>query len=144
MFNENETFSYSIEVAADIYKNIKTQQDANELFYKKIETFFKNIGKEFEELEGNGIAGFENVIYRNEEQSISVLVQFNNEPSVYGIILPTYGKYTEQLIEEGWENKCLFGLPIFTMQRFDEVKRVFIYFINRDSYLKFDSTFGRP
>lgn len=57
MFNENETFSYSIEVAADIYKSFKTQEEANENFYKQVELFFQEIDQEFETFEGNGVAG---------------------------------------------------------------------------------------
>lgn len=143
MFNENETFSYSIEVAANIYKNLKTQEEANMMFYKQIELFFQQLGQDFESFEGNGVAGFGHEIFQSEEQTIQVLIEYNNEPSVYAVILSTYDLYTMRLFEEGLSNKCLFGLPIFTMQWFEDMERAFIYFMTRDSYLKFDTPRGR-
>ena len=143
MFNENETFSYSIEVAADIYKSLKTQEEANENFYKQVELFFFFFFQEFETFEGNGVAGFGHEIFESEEQTIQVLIQYNNEPSVYAVILSTHEPHTMRLFEEGLSKKYLFGLPIFRMQWFEEMDRAFIYFITRDSYLKFDTPRGR-
>lgn len=139
----SEEFTYSIDVATKIYQNLRTQEEANNEFYKRIEEFFTKKGKGFNEEDGYGIAGFGEIVYKNDEQSISVLVQLGNEPSVYGIILPTYGAYTRQLFNEGLSNKQLFGLPIFRMQWFDEMDKAFIYFINRESYLKYDTPNGR-
>ena len=140
---ENKEFSYSIDVASQIYKELKTQEEANNEFYEQLDAFFTEKGIEYQCLDGSGVAGFGGAIYESDEQTITVLVQFNNEPSVYGIILPTYGKYTKKLFEEGLSNKCLFGLPIFSMQWFDEADRAFIYFIDRESYLKYDTPQGR-
>lgn len=139
----DKEFSYSIDVAAKIYTKFTTQEAANKGFYEQLKSFFIKKGKEFECLEGNGIIGFEEIIYKNDEQTISVLTQFKNEPYVSAIILPTYGAYTRNLFEEGLSNKCLFGLPIFSMQWFDEADRAFIYFIDRESYLKYDTPQGR-
>lgn len=143
MFDENETFSYSIEVAADIYKRFKTQEEANENFYKQVELFFQEIGQEFEAFEGNGVAGFGHEIFESEKQTIQVLIEYNKAPSVYAVIFSTHDSHTMRLFKEGLSKKCLFGLPIFRMQWFEEMDRAFIYFITRESYLKFDTPRGR-
>jgi hypothetical protein len=143
MFNENKTFNYSIEVATNIYKTLITQEEANKKFYKEVELFFQEIGQEFESFEGSGVAGFGGCTYTSDKQTISVLVQFGNEPSVYGIILPTNGTYTKQIFYEGLKNKCLFGLPIFTMKWFDDMEMAFIYFMSLESYLRYNTSQGR-
>ena len=143
MFNENETFNYSIEVATNIYKTLITQEEANKKFYKEVELFFQEIGQEFESFEGSGIAGFGHEILESEEQTIQVLIQYDNEPSVYAVILSTYDPYTMRLFEEGSANKCLFGLPIFTMQWFDDMEMAFIYFMSLESYLQYNTSQGR-
>ena len=132
---DSNEFTYSVDIASRIYQKLKTQEDANSEFYKQLEEFYKSKGIEYECSDGSGVAGFGGVIYKSDEQTISVLVQFGNEPSIYGIILPTYGAYTRQLFDEGLTQKSLFGLPIFTMQWLDEMNRAFICFMNRESYL---------
>lgn len=132
---DSNEFTYSVDIASRIFQKLKTQEDANNEFYKQLEEFYKSKGIEYECSDGSGVAGFGGVIYKSDEQTISVLVQFGNEPSIYGIILPTYGAYTRQLFDEGLTQKSLFGLPIFTMQWLDEMNRAFICFMNRESYL---------
>ena len=141
-FDANE-FTYSIDIAAKIYAKLKTQEDANNEFYKQLEGFFAEKGIEYKYIDGSGVAGFGGSTYMSDEQTITVLVQFGNEPSVFGIVLPTYGTYTKQIFNTGLNNKCLFGLPIFRMQWFEEMDRAFIYFINRKSYLEYDTPRGR-
>ena len=141
-FTTNE-FTYSIDIARKIYQKLKTQEDANNEFYMRLEDFFIKKGKGFKEEDGNGVIGFEEIVYKNDEQTISVLVQFGNKPSVYAIILPTYGAYTRQLFNEGLSNKHIFGLPIFRMEWFDDLDKAFIYFIDRESYLNYDTPLGR-
>ena len=141
-FESNE-FTYSIDIAANIYERLKSQEDANCEFYRQLEDFFIKKGKGLQKEDRNGFTGFSEIVYKNEEQAISVLVQFGDEPSVYGIILPTYGAYTRQLFEEGVKNKYLFGLPIFRLQWFEDMDRAFVYFINRKSYLEYDTPEGR-
>lgn len=140
---DTDEFTFSIDIARKIYQKLKTQEAANNEFYRQIEEFFIQKGKGFKEEDGNGVIGFEEIVFKNDEQTISVLVQFGNEPSVYGIILPTYGAYTRQLFNDGLSNKHLFGLPIFRMQWFDDLERAFIYFIDRESYLNYDAPRGR-
>ncbi len=140
---DTDEFTYSIDVASKIYAKLKTQEAANKEFYEQLEDFFAEHGLEYECSNGSGVTGFGGCTYKSDMQTITVLVEFANEPSVYGIILPTYGAYTKQLFNDGLNNKCLFGLPIFTMQWYDEMDRAFIYFINRESYLEFDTPKGR-
>ena len=148
-YNDNEPefytneFTYSIDIASKIYQKLTTQEQANKEFYKQVELFLHKNEIEYECVEGCGVAGFGGVTYKGEQQTISVLVKYNNEVSVYGIVLPTYYAYTRQLFEEGLRNKCLFGLPIFTMKWYEEIDRAFIYFINRQSYLEYNTPKGR-
>ena len=143
MFDENEKFSYSIDVAAMIYKNLKTQKEADEMFYKQLELFFQKIGQSFKSLKGFEIAGFGQIIYKSDEQTITVLTENNNQSAVYAVVLSTHDIYTIKLFKEGLSNKCLFGLPIFTMQWWDDFDKAYIYFITRDAYLKYDTPQGR-
>jgi hypothetical protein len=142
-FNANSSFSYSIDVAADIYKNINSQEEANKLFFEQIELFFKRIGGKYSRLESNRIPYFDEIIYENDEQTISILIEKNGTKSVKTITFSTNDVYSIRLFKEGFYNKCLFGLPIFTMQWFDDMNAIFIHFIDRESYLKFDTPRGR-
>ncbi len=142
-FNANNTFSYSIDVAADIYKNINSQEEANKLFFKQIELFFKRKEKQYSCSESNRVPYFDEIIYKNDEQKISVLIEKNGAKSVKTITFSTNDVYSIRLFKEGFYNKCLFGLPIFTMQWFDDMNAIFIHFIDRESYLKFDTPRGR-
>ena len=142
-FNENDRFSYSIDVAAEIYKNISTQEEANKMFFEQIELFFKRNGMEFSCSKSNRMPYFDEIIYENDEQTISVLVEKNEIKSVKTIAFSTNDVYSVKLFKEGFFNKCLFGLPIFTMQWFDDMNTIFIHFMNRESYLQFDTPQGR-
>ncbi|MBR5603914.1 MAG: hypothetical protein IKW51_06870 [Bacteroidales bacterium] len=142
-FNENDRFSYSIDVAAEIYKNISTQEEANKMFFEQIELFFKRNGIEFSCSKSNRMPYFDEIIYENDEQTISVLVEKNETKSVKTIAFSTNDVYSVKLFKEGFFNKCLFGLPIFTMQWFDDMNTIFIHFMNRESYLQFDTPQGR-
>ena len=86
---------------------------------------------------------FDEIIYENDEQTISVLVEKNETKSVKTIAFSTNDVYSVKLFKEGFFNKCLFGLPIFTMQWFDDMNTIFIHFMNRESYLQFDTPQGR-
>lgn len=142
-FNENDRFSYSIDVAAEIYKNISTQEEANKMFFEQIELFFKRNEIEFSCSKSNRMPYFDEIIYENDEQTISVLVEKNGTKSVKTIAFSTNDVYSVKLFKEGFFNKCLFGLPIFTMQWFDDMNAIFIHFMNRESYLQFDTPQGR-
>ncbi len=142
-FDVNSAFSYSIDVAAKIYKNINSQEEANKLFLEQIELFFKNKGRKYSCSESNRIPYFDEIIYKNNEQKISILIEKNGTKSVKTITFSTIDAYSVKLVNEGFHNKCLFGLPIFTMQWFDEMNAIFIHFIDRESYLKFDTPQGR-
>ena len=141
-FDTNE-FTYSIDIASKIYQKLTTQEKANNEFYEQLELFLQKKGIEYECLDGSGVTGFGGAIYKSDKQTISVLVEFNNEPSIYGITLPTYGAYTRELFEEGLTNKSLFGLPIFTMKWFDDMEMAFIYFMSLESYLQYNTSQGR-
>lgn len=142
-FNKNDRFSYSIDVAAEIYENISTQEEANKLFFEQIELFFKRIGKKYSCSKSNRTPYFDEIIYENEEQAISVLIEKNGTKSIKTIAFSTNDVYSVKLFKEGFFNKCLFGLPIFTMQWFDDMNTIFIHFMNRESYLQFDTPQGR-
>jgi hypothetical protein len=143
MFDENEKFSYSIDVAATIYKSLKTQKEADEMFYKQLELFFQKIGHSFTSFKGAEIMGIGQKIYKSEEQTITVLTENKNQSAVYAVMLSTNDTYTQRLFKEGLSNKCLFGLPIFTMQWWDDFNKAYIYFMTRDAYLKYDTPQGR-
>lgn len=142
-FDKYDRFSYSIDVAAEIYKNISCQEDANNLFFEQIELFFKKQGKKYTRSNNNRIPYFDEIRYDNDEQSISILIEKKNTKSIRTITFPINDTYSTKLFKEGFFNKCLFGLPIFTMQWFDDMNRIFIHFINRESYLQFDTPRGR-
>ena len=72
-----------------------------------------------------------------------ILVEKNETKSVKTIAFSTNDVYSVKLFKEGFFNKCLFGLPIFTMQWFDDMNTIFIHFMNRESYLQFDTPHGR-
>lgn len=141
-FDKNGKFSYSIDVAAEIYKNISTQEEANTLFFEQIELFFKSKGKNFMCSKSDRLPYFDEIIYKNDEQTISVLIEKNEVKSVKTITFLANETYSVRLFKEGYYNKCLFGLPIFTMQLFDDI-RIFIHFMSRESYLQFDTPKGR-
>lgn len=141
-FDKNGKFSYSIDVAAEIYKNINTQEEANTLFFEQIELFFKSKGKNFIRSKSDRLPYFDEIIYKNDEQTISVLIEKNEVKSVKTITFLANETYSVRLFKEGYYNKCLFGLPIFTMQLFDDI-RIFIHFMSRESYLQFDTPKGR-
>ena len=143
MFDENDKFSYSIDVAASIYKNLKTQKEADTMFYKQLELFFQKIGHSFKSFKGTEIPGFGQIIYKGGDQTITVLTEKNNQSAVYAVVLSTHDSYTMKLFEEGLSNKCLFGLPIFAMQWWEDFNKAYIYFITRDAYLKYDTPQGR-
>ena len=81
-FDVNSAFSYSIDVAAKIYKNINSQEEANKLFLEQIELFFKNKGRKYSCSESNRIPYFDEIIYKNDEQKISILIEKNGTKSV--------------------------------------------------------------
>lgn len=142
-FDKNEKFSYSIDVATEIYKNINTQEEANDLFFKQMELFFKSKGKKFVCSKSDRVPYFDEIIYKNEDQKVSILIDKNGTKSVKTITFSANDVYSVKLFKEGFCNKCLFGLPIFTMQWFDDMNAIFIHFIDRESYLKFDTPLGR-
>ena len=113
------------------------------MFLEQIELFFKNRGRKYSCSESNRIPYFDEIIYKNDEQKISILIEKNGTKSVKTITFSTIDAYSVKLVNEGFHNKCLFGLPIFTMQWFDEMNAIFIHFIDRESYLKFDTPQGR-
>ena len=80
---------------------------------------------------------------RAEIKQLQFLQKKNNQSAVYAVVLSTHDTYTMKLFDEGLSNKCLFGLPIFTMQWWDDFNKAFVYFITRDAYLKFDTPQGR-
>ncbi len=141
-FDRNDKFSYSIDVAAEIYKNINSQEEANNLFFEQVELFFKSKGKKFIRSKSDRIPYFDEIIYKNDEQIISVFMEKNGAKSVKTITFLANDTYSVRLFKEGYYSKCLFGLPIFTMQLFDDV-RIFIHFMSRESYLQFDTPQGR-
>ena len=143
MFDENDKFSYSIDVAAKIYKNLKTQKEADEMFYKQLELFFQKAGYSYKSFKGSELPGLEQVVYQSDNQTITVLKQKNNDFAVYAVVLPIGDTHTLKLFKEGLSNKCLFGLPIFTLQWWEDFNKAFIYFITRETYLKFDTPYGR-
>ena len=140
---KEDKFNYSIEVAREIYRNLRTQEEANEKFDKEIKLYFQNKGQKLKCSDGPGITGFDEIVYQCEEQKISVLISYNNSPYIYAIVLSTNDAYTRCLFEEGLSKKSLFGLPIFRMQWFNEMNKAFIYFMTRDAYLQFDTPSGR-
>lgn len=140
---EEDEFSYSIEVAREIYRRFKTQEEANKQFYNQLNLFFQTKRKKFESFNGNGIVGFDEIVYQSVEQKISVSISNYKEASVSAIMLPIKDAYTRSLFEEGLSKKCLFGLPILRMQWWEEMDSAFVYFITRDAYLQFDTPSGR-
>jgi hypothetical protein len=139
MFNDNETFCYSVDVANELYKNTRTQEEANESFFKHLNLFIQDTGQEFVHSQGKKMSGFERINYKCFVQTISVLLRDSNK-AVSSIDLN--GIYTRSLFEYASINKCLFGLPIYTIS-FDGIESAFIRFRTLESYIEYDSPLGR-
>ena len=131
MIDFNTPYEYSIDVAMQCYRDISSQEEMTNQIKKYIEIFFENKGGKYTYIKD--IGDFNINRYHSEEQDIDELTDKSN--NIVGFSLDMNQLYSEDLFMDAYNNKSLFGAPIFAMMLVTDINRAFITIMSKKDYL---------
>jgi hypothetical protein len=125
MFNPNGTFKWSVDLATIIYSNPEANT-TSDYIYPQICKYMEEKGKTctLKELDDRNIITIDNL-------DISVITVGDT----IGISYRMFGPLAKQILDEAYDNKMIFGLPVAaTMMMDDFLPMVTITFMSRDTW----------
>lgn len=133
MFNPNGTFKWSVDLATDIYSNPKANATW-EYIYPQICKYMEDRGKTItvEEKEDRRIISVGNL----DIIVMSVL-------KTIGISFMALTPFAKTILDEAYDNKMLFGLPVSSITWDDFMNNTTIIFMSRDSWEELNSPQAR-
>ena len=128
-------YDYSIEVARRIYQAIIDDAEAINVCRMHIENYYKERGIVPEvSIKESDFMTFYN--YSGGNQCIS-FTTMSNKPTQ--VVLMQYERDTNRLIEEAFNKKESFGLPVFMITVMQDMPQAMLSLMSRDTYLSLDT-----
>lgn len=131
----NKRFDYSIDVARRIYSIIFSETDAIDIVNKSIEKYYTNKGLNYNKNVVNNTST-PRIEYISKEQTIKFFI-IGGKPT--SIVLKKYDQGTNNIVEEAYNSKELFGLPVFTITVMQDLPVVHIQLMGREQYNSLDT-----
>lgn len=134
MFNPNGTFKWSVDLATVIYSNPKANTTW-EYFYPQICKYMKDRGITCSIIEENGDV---RLVKAN-----TLLLKVVKVMDTIGISFMVVTPLENEILDEAYDNKILFGLPVSTMSWDDSMRIATITFMSRNSWEELNSPEAR-